>query len=119
MSQKSAISPITRYSTPTSQQNVVQEARPQSKQAWPAQVEPKTARERASFKNKVPFSEHMYETLKTTIQMLSDRIKTSNPLSVQESEWLQTAVELIITDANLYGPPEKPKRIEEDGTQEE
>ena len=73
--------------------------------------EPKNARDKASFKNKVPFSEEIYETLKTSVELLSERIKSNKPLTVQQAEWLANAVEVIIQDANMYGPPERPKRI--------
>ena len=79
--------------------------------------EPKTARERVSFKNKVPFSDDMYSTLKRAIELLSDRVRVDLsatqgvPLSKDDAAWLATAVEAIITDAKMYGPPVRPERI--------
>ena len=73
--------------------------------------EPKTARDRVAFKNKVPFTDDMYETLKKCIELLSKRTR-SNPapemLTVDEAAWFKTAVESVIADAKLYGPPLRP-----------
>lgn len=89
--------PFTAQSTST--------AAPGNKQAWVPAPEPRTARERASFKNKIPFSESMYEVLKTSIQLLTERMKSKAPLTIDEANWLSQAVETIIEDANMYGPP--------------
>lgn len=72
--------------------------------------EPKTAREKAQFKNKIPFDENMYEVLKTAIELLSKRINGPEPLSADEAGWLLNAVEAILADANMYGPPPKPPK---------
>ena len=90
---------------------------PSNKQAWQMPPEPKTARDRASFKNKVPFSEEIYETLKTGIELLSERVKSKSPLTLEEANWLQNAAEVIIEDANKYGPPERPKRSADNDTE--
>ena len=84
-----------------------------SKQAWTPAPEPKTVRERASFKSKVPFNEEMYEILRTTIEILSDRIKSKAAITSEQAAWLQDAVELIIADAQQYGPPPRPVRTTE------
>ena len=84
-----------------------------SKQAWTPAPEPKTVRERASFKSKVPFNEEMYEILRTTIEILSDRIKSKAPITSEQAVWLQDAVELIIADAQQYGPPPRPVQTSE------
>lgn len=84
------------------------------KQAWVSdRPEPKTARERVSFKNKVPFSDDMYATLKRAIELLSERVRTDppgQPLSKEDAAWLSTAVEAIIADAKKFGPPSRPER---------
>lgn len=75
--------------------------------------EPKTARERVSFKNKIPFSDDMYETLKKTIEMLSKRARTDpppEPLTVEEAKWFAKSIETILADAKMYGPPARPER---------
>ena len=85
------------------------------KQPWvDTRPEPKTARERVSFKNKVPFSDDMYETLKRTIELLSKRARTDpdpEKLTVDEAVWLKGAVEVILEDAKRYGPPPRPERV--------
>lgn len=79
---------------------------------WTPRDEPQTARERAQFKNKVPFDEDIYEVMKATLKLFTKRIGNSErmpqKLSVEEAQWLQSAVEMIIEDARMYGPPEKP-----------
>ena len=87
-----------------------------------------SAKDKASFKNQVPFSEEMYDIVKTALEMLTGRQKMGtdslkNPsdltvdernsiskmsLTVEEAEWLVQAVELIVADAKVYGPPLKP-----------
>ena len=71
-------------------------------------VEPKTARERASFKNKVPFDEGIYETIKKTIELLTHRLESGKPLQSSDTQWLRNNIPLIIDDANKYLPPERP-----------
>lgn len=87
---------------------------PQSRQGeklpWVLNPEPKTARERAQFKNKVPFSEEIYETIKRSIELLSERKNSGQNLSVDDAKWLKDAVEVIIADAHKYGPPSRPPR---------
>lgn len=90
-----------------------------SKQPWQDnRPEPKSARERVAFKNKVPFSEEMYGTIKSAIELLSKRSR-SDPapqvLSVEEATWLRGAVDRIIDDAKMYGPPARPERKTEGG----
>ena len=87
------------------------------KPAWTQTNEPKTAREKAQFKNKIPFDESMYEVLKTAIELLSRRINGPDPLSSDEAAWLLTAVEIIIADAHTYGPPPKPPKTTSEETQ--
>ena len=81
-----------------------------NQQAWIGTNEPKTARDKASFKNKIPFNEDMYEILKSSIEILSDRMNTKQPLTTEQAVWLSNAIEIIIEDANKYGPPPKPIR---------
>lgn len=90
-----------------------------TKQPWQDnRPEPKSARERVAFKNKVPFSEEMYGTIKSAIELLSKRSR-SDPapevLSVEEATWLRGAVDRIIDDAKMYGPPARPERKPEGG----
>ena len=90
-----------------------------TKQPWQDnRPEPKSARERVAFKNKVPFSEEMYGTIKSAIELLSKRSR-SDPapqvLSVEEATWLRGAVDRIIDDAKMYGPPARPERKTEGG----
>jgi len=75
--------------------------------------EPKSARDRAQFKNKVPFSEDMYKVLRRAIELLSQRVEVgAGPLTLDEAKWLEKAVDEIIEDAKLYGPPPKPARTD-------
>ena len=64
-----------------------------------------SARDMASFKNKVPFSEDIYETIKFTIQTLSDRMKDKQPVTPEVLAKLEDAVEIILQDARLPPPP--------------
>jgi len=63
------------------------------------------ARDANSFKNKVPFDEDIYKTLKFTIQTLSDRMKDKQPLSPENLAMLEDAVDAILKDAQLPPPP--------------
>ena len=82
------------------------------KKAW-QMVEAKTAREKASFSNKIPFSEDMYKVLKTSIELLSRRSTDKVPVSKEEAQWFADAIDVIIDDAKKYGPPPRPpKRTE-------
>jgi hypothetical protein len=66
-----------------------------------------------SFKNKVPFTEDVYETMKKAIELLSKRARTDPPpeiLTVEEAKWFKSAIEVIIADAKKYGPPPRPAR---------
>lgn len=98
----------TSISTSTSNTNV------DTKQAWVSTNEPKTAREKASFKNKIPFNEEMYDVLKSSIEILSDRMSSKQPLTPDQAAWLSEAVEVILSDAKMYGPPARPIRSAED-----
>lgn len=60
--------------------------------------------------SQVPFDEQMYEILKKSILLLSERSKTNTPLSLEDATWFKDAVELIIADAKAYLPPPKPPR---------
>lgn len=88
-----------------------------AKQAWVATSEPKTAREKASFKNKIPFNEEMYEVLKSSIELLSDRMSTKQPLTPEQAAWLTDAIEIILADAKMFGPPARPVRTAEDNSE--
>lgn len=71
-------------------------------------VEPRTARDRALFKNKVPFSEDMYQTIKRMIELLSERVDSQNALTVDDAKWFKSIIDDVIEDANMYGPPARP-----------
>jgi hypothetical protein len=78
------------------------------RKAWQSsRTEPLTAREKAQFKNKIPFDEDMYEVLKTAIQILSKRIK-EEPVDASEAQWFESAIDIIMTDAKKFAPPPKP-----------
>ena len=64
-----------------------------------------SARDMASFKNKVPFSEDIYETIKFTIQTLSNRMKDKQPVTPEVLAKLEDAVEIILQDARQPPPP--------------
>ena len=64
-----------------------------------------SVRDMTSFKNKVPFSEDVYETLKFTIQTLSARMKDKKPIAPEVLEKLEDAVQIILQDARLPPPP--------------
>jgi hypothetical protein len=87
---------------------------------WVYDTSPKSAKEKVAFKNNVPFGPEVYETIKSTIELLSRRMKkrpislemsvdeareASGGLSLEESKWLSDAVETLIEDAYRYGPP--------------
>ena len=71
-------------------------------------VEPKTARERASFKNKVPFDKDIYETIKKTMELFTHRLESGKPLQPNDIKWLRENIPVIIEDAHKYSPPERP-----------
>lgn len=75
-------------------------------------TEPKSSRDRAAFRNKIPFSEDMYNTMRKFIDILSKRIESNSPISMEESSYLLEAVDIIIDDAKKYGPPVKPVRTQ-------
>ena len=75
-------------------------------------VEPKTARERASYKNKVPFDEEIYETIKKTIELFTHRLESGKPLQASDIQWLRNNVPVIIDDAHKYSPPVRPPTSE-------
>jgi hypothetical protein len=83
----------------------------EEKKPWKKYV-PRNAREMASFKNKIPFSETMYEKIKVTIELLNERARTGNPLNQEQINTLRANTALIIEDAHKYGPPERPPRME-------
>lgn len=82
--------------------------------AWDQQVdtESMSTREKAKFKNQVPFTEDMYETIKACVNILSDRSNRENPKipTQDEAMWFKDAIEAVIEDAHLYGPPKRPER---------
>ncbi len=77
-------------------------------------VEPKTARERASFKNKVPFDEDIYETIKKTIELFTYRLESGKPLQSSDIQWLRNNIPVIMDDAHKYLPPERPPPSEKE-----
>ena len=87
---------------------------------WVYDTSPKSAREKAAFKNNVPFGPEVYETMKSSIDLLSKRMKrktvgaamsidealeAAGSISLAEAKWLGEAVEILIEDAYKYGPP--------------
>ena len=98
---------------------------------WVYDTAPKSAREKAAFKNQVPFSDDLYEMIKNSIEILNKRLLISTnrhkdpstlsideaaelrikSLTTEEALWLTQAVEVIIADAQKFGPPEKPPKI--------
>lgn len=58
-----------------------------------------TAREMTMFKNKVPFEEDVYETIKFVIETLNTRMKDKIPLSQDVLRKFEQAVEVIIQDS--------------------
>jgi hypothetical protein len=78
---------------------------------WTVGEGKKTARERAQFKNKVPFGEETYEVIRAAILLLSKR-SAGEKLTVEETEWFRDAVEAIVEDANKFGPPPKPVKVD-------
>jgi hypothetical protein len=84
-----------------------------SKPAWQSTAPAaKTARDMTDFKNKVPFSAEIYETIKGSIEVLNTRIQGQEPLTREEAEWLILAVDEIVADAHKYGPPPRPVNTE-------
>ena len=96
---------------------------------WVYDTSPKSAKEKASFRNQVPFKDDVYGTLKGSIELLTKRLAMNKDLSgveisklsideraamalksltVDEAQWLVDAVEVIIDDAYRYGPPPRP-----------
>ena len=93
---------------------------------WVYDTSPKSAREKAAFKNNVPFAPEVYETMKSSIDLLSKRMKrktigaemsidealeAAGSISLEEAKWLGEAVEILIEDAYKYGPPLRPANI--------
>jgi hypothetical protein len=73
--------------------------------AWTVvDTESMSTREKAKFKNQVPFSEEMYETIKACINILTDRTNRDNPQtpSIDEALWFRDAVGAIVEDAHKY-----------------
>ena len=96
---------------------------------WVPDKVPKSAKEKASFKNQVPFREDVYDTIKGAIELLTKRLNmkkdmtaidisklsldekaalSMKTLAADEAQWLAAAVEVIIADAYMYGPPVRP-----------
>lgn len=90
-----------------------QESVPSQQQAWQRTEEPKSAREKAAFKSKVPFSEDLYTVLKKSIELLSIRVRNERKLTKEEAVWFGDAIDVIMDDARRYGPPPKPERVDE------
>ena len=68
-----------------------------------------------ALQNKIPFDESMYEVLRTSIQLLTDRVTDQKKkLSETEAQWFANAVEIILRDADMYGPPLKPVRTKDE-----
>jgi hypothetical protein len=87
---------------------------------WVYDTSPKSAKQKAAFKNNVPFDDDVYETMKSSIDLLSRRMKkreagkdmsideaseATSGLTIEEAKWLSNAVEILIEDAYKYGPP--------------
>lgn len=87
---------------------------------WVYDTSPKSAKQKAAFKNNVPFSDDVYETMKSSIDLLTRRMKkreagkdmsideaneATSGLTIEEAKWLSNAVEILIEDAYKYGPP--------------
>ena len=84
-----------------------------NKQAWEYNTEGLSVKAKQEFKNKVPFSDDIYATIKTAVSLLSARSSKEKTLLTQdEADWLVDAVEVILEDANRYGPPKPPPRVE-------
>jgi hypothetical protein len=96
---------------------------------WVSDNAPKSAKEKASFKNQVPFREDVYDTIKGAIELLTKRLNmkkdltsidmsklsvdekaalSMKTLAADEAHWLAAAVEVIINDAYMFGPPARP-----------
>lgn len=83
------------------------------KQSWESNTDGLSVKAKQEFKNKVPFSGDMYETIKTAVGLLSARSSADKTLlTSEEAEWFSDAVEAIIEDANMYGPPKPTARVE-------
>jgi hypothetical protein len=83
------------------------------KQSWESNTDGLSAKAKQEFKNKVPFSDDVYETIKAAVNLLSARSsKERTLLTRDEADWFAEAVEVIIEDANRYGPPKPPPRVE-------
>lgn len=82
--------------------------RQQQSVPWPIKNVPKTSKGKPEFKHQVPFSEEMYETIKKTIEMLSEQSKEPRPLTVDEAAWFRNAIDIIIEDAYKFSPPPRP-----------
>ena len=89
-------------------------------QPWVYDTSPKNAKQKAAFKNNVPFDDDVYETMKSSIELLTRRMKkreaendmsideaneATSGLTIEEAKWLSDAVEVLIEDAYKYGPP--------------
>eukprot|EP00601_Ochromonadales_sp_CCMP2298_P012832 CAMPEP_0173250236 /NCGR_PEP_ID=MMETSP1142-20121109/19471_1 /TAXON_ID=483371 /ORGANISM="non described non described, Strain CCMP2298" /LENGTH=112 /DNA_ID=CAMNT_0014182969 /DNA_START=85 /DNA_END=423 /DNA_ORIENTATION=+ len=79
---------------------------------WTAGEDKKTARERAQFKNKVPFAPETYEVIKAAILLLTKRTSGGEKLTFEEAEWFRDAVDAIVDDAYKFGPPPKPAKVD-------
>lgn len=102
---------------------------------WVYDTSPKSAKQKAAFKNNVPFDDDVYETMKSSIDLLTRRMKkreagknmsideakeATSGLTIEEAKWLSNAVEILIEDAYKYGPPLRiPNIAPPPGTEEE
>ncbi len=83
------------------------------KQPWESNTDGLSVKAKQEFKNKVPFSKDMYETIKTAVNLLSARSSADKTLlTSEEADWFSDAVEAILEDANMYGPPKPAARVE-------
>lgn len=89
---------------------------PTRRYAEPFQKEaPSTARELSQFKNKIPFSDEIYEEIKFVIAVLQQKASNVDKVLKQEdASKFVVAVAAILEDAHKYGPPPRPKPIPED-----
>lgn len=66
----------------------------------------------SQFKNKVPFSEDIYDHIKFVLSALSEKMRTKDAvLSSKDADRFVVAVAEILEDARKYGPPPRPKKI--------
>lgn len=70
----------------------------------------KSPREMMDFKTKIPFDDEIYTNIRLLIDIITNRIETNQPISVEDAERFEEAVEEVIRDSKMYLPPPKPAR---------